>query len=821
MSVETCGEVIDTIDVKINYRIIELFSGGLYSSPNKAFEELVCNSYDAFADKVAVHVPSDLSVDGAHIWVCDNGESMDQQGLKDLWNIGKSAKRENPNLDKKRLQIGRFGIGKLATYILARKLSYICKKDGKFLATTMDYSGITDDKEKLQLDEREISEEDVKNVLDTYINNSASQKMPFELFGSNAAEAWTFSLLTELKPKALEIKEGRLKWILSTALPLNPGFSLHYNGNKVQSSKINKPIRKTWVLGKDDHAAEGLDVASPREENGAFFVDFDNLKGVYGKIDLYEDSLVDGSKASELGRSHGIFLIVRDRLVNLDDPLLGMSAFSHGPFNRSRIEIHADELDENLTSTRESIKESLPLNQLKEYLKKKINNEVKKYHFDEQNRIDREQSISYRLSQTSLTLSKRPLYAFAKNFYDGKIINPFLIEKPPLDKKVALLKNLKREMSSDETIIKEIEWKILDSSDPIGKLDLITGKLKINFLHPYIANYSDAYRDTLPVQFLVIAEVLTEAHLYELGIDESNVNAIMKRRDNTLRKLSLSDREGVTAVAQLLKDSKADSTGLEDAVHRAFLSLGFESRKIGGNGEPDGIANAVLGFSSSDQNENYSLTFDAKSTGKDKIQAGTTKLSAIKRHQTSYNADFAIVVSINYAGAKNPDSAVSKEAKLQKVTVITIPDLCHLLLLSVPKQIGLSKLRDLFETCHTPAEVSEWINNVESKKVNTGPIKEILDVIYEIQSTDTEPPEIGVVRREVNKLTGRNISKKELQSIIESLNVFVPGFVEIEGERVGINGHPRKIQTVINHTIGKIPDELRSLYEATYSFEDL
>ena len=35
---------IDDIEVSISYKIIELFSAGLYSSPNKAFEELICKS---------------------------------------------------------------------------------------------------------------------------------------------------------------------------------------------------------------------------------------------------------------------------------------------------------------------------------------------------------------------------------------------------------------------------------------------------------------------------------------------------------------------------------------------------------------------------------------------------------------------------------------------------------------------------------------------------------------------------------------------------------------------------------------------------------
>lgn len=124
---------------------------------------------------------------------------------------------------------------------------------------------------------------------------------------------------------------------------------------------------------------------------------------LYGRL-LYKDSLVSG-KSSGLGRSHGIFLNIRGKLINLDDPLLGMEAFSHGAFNRTRIIINADELDKNLTSTREAVKESLPFNQLKNYIKRKFNSEIRTYYFDEENREADKRTISYRLAQTSYTTS--------------------------------------------------------------------------------------------------------------------------------------------------------------------------------------------------------------------------------------------------------------------------------------------------------------------------------------------------------------------------------------------------------------------------------
>jgi hypothetical protein len=54
------GKATDSIDVRLSYRIIELFSEGLYASPNKAIEELVANSFDAGAQRVHVLLSSNL-----------------------------------------------------------------------------------------------------------------------------------------------------------------------------------------------------------------------------------------------------------------------------------------------------------------------------------------------------------------------------------------------------------------------------------------------------------------------------------------------------------------------------------------------------------------------------------------------------------------------------------------------------------------------------------------------------------------------------------------------------------------------------------------
>src|ERR1035441_5986848 len=106
----TQGAETEKIDVRLSYRIVRLFSEGLYASPNKAIEELVANSFDAGARRVAVFLPPCFRDQGVTIAVVDDGEGMDARGLKQHWLIGKSDKRDLGKLPLGRQQIGKFGI---------------------------------------------------------------------------------------------------------------------------------------------------------------------------------------------------------------------------------------------------------------------------------------------------------------------------------------------------------------------------------------------------------------------------------------------------------------------------------------------------------------------------------------------------------------------------------------------------------------------------------------------------------------------------------------------------------------------------------------
>src|ERR1051325_4031818 len=203
----SAGKKVATIPVKISYRIIELFSEGLYTSPTKAIEELISNSFDAGARHVNVVLSPNLTDPAAIIAVIDDGESMDAEGLRQHWLIGASNKRELKKTPRGRAQIGKFGIGKLATFVLARHLTHICKRGSKYYAATMDYSEIPEGKkggvefegEEVLLPLRELSASETKTCLPGILFGEKEGFKAIPLFGKSAPPSWTIAILSKLK----------------------------------------------------------------------------------------------------------------------------------------------------------------------------------------------------------------------------------------------------------------------------------------------------------------------------------------------------------------------------------------------------------------------------------------------------------------------------------------------------------------------------------------------------------------------------------------------------------------------------------------------
>ncbi|NQU98071.1 ATP-binding protein [Candidatus Woesearchaeota archaeon] len=823
---ETKGEKVDKILVEINYRIIELFSAGLYSSPNKAFEELVSNSYDADADKVAVYLSEDLESEDAILWVCDNGTSMDGDGLKLLWKIGETNKT-SPEYNGKRNPIGQFGIGKLSTYVLAHKLTHICKHKGKYLAVTMNYHVISDSSsnngiatKQIFLNERELTEAQVKEILEPIIKKKDVKLVDFNLWGDNAEDSWTMAIMSDLREKGKSIKEGRLEWILCTALPINPGFNLLMNGRKLEPSKFTGKIIKEWTIGENDDIAK-REKHICREEKGKHYVDLPTLKNVKGKLTLYENTLT-GGKSEKWGHSHGIFLMIRNRLINTDNPLLNnMEELHHATFNRIRFEIHADELNKFLTSPRESVQDSIEYQELITYIKQKFFKA--KATFDEwcKNRYPAP-SFADKISNISPFYSKIPIYESVRKCFNKEINCPTMIKLPENiseKEEKEILAELDASITNPEDNL--IEDYSLDNDlkveDPIAKLNLKEKKIEINTRHPfYIAFLSELKgKSNLPFTLIATNEIFTEATLIEKDVDQVSIQDILQRRDEMLREFCRQGKPNIFVAVTMLKNSLNDEKGLEEALHYCFDCLGFEVEPMALKGTAEGKATARLGMWEG-KKQDYSFTYEAKSTKKDKIKADAAKTGVVNLHRKKHKANFALEVAIDYEGANNENSNVNQLAKDDHVTLVRARDLWTLMIHAIPNQLNFLRFKEFLKDCKSVKESSEWIDKFCKKKIKKKPYREILDAIWEIFKNDPrEAPSLESIRFENKDL--KKYNTEELKEMINTLQMIMPHLINIENNKVRILLPPEKILESLNETVEKqLPQEFKEKFSEVF-----
>ena len=250
---ENLGQVVEEIPVHISYEIIHLFSEGLYKSPHKAIEELVTNSYDANAERVHILLP-EADQNGVNsslpLWVIDDGHGMDVEGFRQLWRIAESNKA-NMAAQNGRSVIGQFGIGKLASYVLAWNLTHVSRVNDRFLLTSMNFHNVTGqrltDAEPISVSLREVTEETAKDHL---AGIEERDKVAWDfMFGSDSQSAsWTAAALSDFKDLYRRLQTGTLRWVLSTGLPLHTDFQMWLNGVKLTSSKETlKPLKTVQV----------------------------------------------------------------------------------------------------------------------------------------------------------------------------------------------------------------------------------------------------------------------------------------------------------------------------------------------------------------------------------------------------------------------------------------------------------------------------------------------------------------------------------------------------------------------------------------------
>ena len=833
------GKKAGKIDVRVSYRIIQLFSDGLYSSPNKAVEELVSNAWDAGADHTHVILPADRDAADAKIVVIDDGTGMDEAGLRQHWLLGDSKKRiADSVLPKGRKPIGKFGIGKLATYVLANRLTHITRVDGRYFSTSMDYrridqgAGEATTEKVVSLPLRELTKTEAQQAVAEWASGTTKGHKALKLFGAGAAKSWTVAVMSDLKQMAKELSPGRLRWVLETAMPLGDDFRLYLNGEPITSAKLKAKKVGVWVLGRDvgtedtplpkpapDEIEESEDETADEESPDRFGIFHPELLRMTGYIEAYEDELA--GKSENWGHSNGFFVYVRGRRINVDDPGFGIdrNKLQHGTFSRFRMIINIDSLDDELRSSRETVREGDKLLLAKAVLWAGFNF-ARSRLAEHSERTKPGAAMAARVADSPASLTARPIYSLLAETLEGRA-TPRYIDVPKnlsKEKRLQLLESFESFEDEEFRLVENAELAVLAPQDGIARYDVSTRVLRINTMHPFVAQFLNEFQNStrsLPLDLFAMSEVLLEAHLYQTVAEEERVQEVLLRRDQLLRHLAkTTGRKNAFLIAQDLVEAAQDKAGLERELVNAFASLGFEAVPRGGPGKPDGVADAHLSASTKGQ-RSYRVSLESKSKEKPqgKVSAKTVSVSAIARQRDDFDCDHAIVVGPDFPASKEGKSALEKEIDKSQgrpaktITLMRVSDLARLVRVQPQKRIGLDTIRELFTSCTMPDECAAWVTKIEALRVEEPPYREILDAIWEIQKDEPESQvEYGKLKTALRLVKKLQMQTDELRVVCQAMTRLAgSGYIFATDLAVELNQKPDKVLEAVRSVAEEKP----------------
>ncbi len=731
------GQEIEEIPVRISYEIIRLFSEGLYQSPHKAIEELVSNGYDAEASRVHVLLPEqpENETDGIKpLWVIDDGSGMNEHGFRQLWRIADTTKG-GPLPPSGRAPIGQFGIGKLAAYVLAWKLIHISRVDGKLLLTAMDFRQVTGRQREsinpVQVSLREVDEATARmHLSEIEHRDPAAWHLMFGDQGRN--RTWTAAGMSDFRDLYNKLSTGTLKWVLSTGLPLHTDFGIWLNGQRIASSKESIPEIKSISINKD----------------------LPSIGKVEGAARIHEKQLTTG-KSEQIGRSHGFFIRIRKRVINLEDELFGVQQPNHAAWSRFALEVNADGLREHLLSSREGVRDSEEIRAFRKYLLDVFNQCRTAY--EEWNRKENEQlDIIALLSENPSTHVTEPLIRSVRNtvetgsesFYIGI---PHDVEKEDYSEWLTTYEEEVSEKPLDET-----KFVHHGPNAPALRYDPATRSLVVNADHPFVDKLTDGDKHRNPAKLFASSEVLLEGQLQDQGIDRAAIANFLRDRDRVLRLMAGDAPPTAGEVLRRLDVASENHAALERAVGAVFQVLGFKYERKGGNAPgPDGVLYARLGRHKGTLAD-YRLIYDAKQTNYPSVSADKIDLASLEEFRKQEHADFGFFIATAYAAETDRDGVLNRRVDSEKsrcLTLLKIEHLRRLVRLHYQHGVTLTELRTLFEKAHIVPEVDDWIDflgdTLEKDKI---PLSDLLSGLEHEKSDHKATPSVIAVRAKYRKL---------------------------------------------------------------------
>jgi hypothetical protein len=629
------------------------------------------------------------------------------------------------------------------------------------------------------------------------------------MFGPNAAKSWTAAALSDFRELYNKLSAGRLSWVLSTGLPLHSSFKVFLDGDRLESSKLRLATIATFTIGNDDEIATGLGL-----KQGASGVEIPGIHGhISGTAVIYEKRLTEG-KSDQYDRSHGFFVRVRGRIINLDDELFGLDALNHAAWARFSMEITADGLRDHLLSSREGVRESEPITTLRKYLHQ-VFNFCRRAYDDWADKQLAGIDVEALLRDAPSLFVTEPIIAGVRALVEAKQ-ESYYVSRPEIEPEEDEHEWLSHfEKAVTEAPIARALFEATGPRDRVLHYVPETRTLVMNTDHPFVDKLIAGSRNRSAATLFGSAELLLDLLLQENGVSAASRINLFGDRDRTLRLLAGDHPSTAAEVLRLLGVANRNETALERAVGAAFRVLGFEYERRGGSvGGTDGVLYARLGRGS-DALADYKVVYDAKQTNQPSVPADKINLGSLEDFRKREDADFGFFLAAEYAGQAKADSKINRliadateGENPQPVTLLRIADLRRIVELHYRYGVPLTRLRPMFVEAHTVPNVTAWIDQLEvelSTLEPQVPLQRLLTGIEAAKSDHRARPNINAVRVLDEEL--KRFAPDRLSAALQAVQTIV-GQRWIEVERGG--------DVVLHHTasqlVAEVERQLRDMF---------
>jgi Histidine kinase-, DNA gyrase B-, and HSP90-like ATPase len=823
------GQPRNPLRVQISYELIRLLSEQLYSSPAKAIEELVVNAWDADARNCEVYVPSALpepieDVPEDFIAVFDDGTGMDEAGLQDLWHVGLSRKRKAEadagtagKTVRRRLQIGKFGIGKLATYAIARRVTYVTRTPkGEILGLSVDF----DDFEKTEEQRSSIVEPldvpvtalEPESLLkdERFLGVAKSvQLTPDDLVGKGQTH-WTLVILEHLRDEAATLTDRKLQWVFSTAMPLESDFRLRLNGNTVESADEAVEWRVDFDVSElpDERLSRISELTGEKwERKDGTLVSPSFPSGVHGRVRVARQSLYrPTTKRADLGRSHGFFVKVRDRLVNDEDPLFGVRPRSFQIWNRFAATVHADDLDAKITAAREGIEESeeerqfaVLLNSLFGEARARFEQLEREAAEDERRKKDGARNF------VGASLFEHPIADVLVGAERDPEEEWFYLEIEPDEERITeLITSLYLDVETRRQYV--YTYDALGEDEPLVRFEPDESLFVLNDDHPIVDEFIDETgRGKELVELLATGEALLEVYLREADVPPSIARNLLERRDSLLRSLASDRVFSPATLAKNLRAARNHDKELEAALVAAMRLLGFSAEHISNAGEPDGIAIY------NDGRRDWVLTLEAKSSDKGKAPSlGALDFAGLVEHMDGRDADGCLLIAPAYPGeAQTKESAAARRGNKGEISCWTIEDLARVVEAAEHRHISAVDVLDIVKSKFAPKNVKAAVDALLAEdrptplELRTAVVDEVIDSYTLVPDADLTVASVAVgVNKRLREEGREPISEAAIRTAVTAVVEASRGALHLSEnkETVFVRVDPDEVRRRLVHT---------------------